>query len=280
MPRVRPLTLVLVVSCAIALLAAASSQGAPTRAPTRLYYNITVQYLGTEGYTTSRIARDETGAVVDQRTMVSHFGSLRWTAKTNESVLLRRLPDGRVTFISSGAATVRFEFDEYGMIGQQQFVPGFVSTPPCEQEYKGGVHILTTGELSLSGGGTFQPALVANVNAPPSELTTKLVSCVYQRYPEEQPVAWQIQGEEFKRQQRAHLSGFPDLGWSATVAFGNNLRLNFGRSAIAVRHTHSIDLDGVHERDVTGQPVSIVKGSASATTIVVFTRCPHPRPCR
>jgi hypothetical protein len=276
--RVRSLSLVLVLATLAATLLASSAQGARPR-PTRLYYNIEVTFVADEGYKSSAMSRDETGGIVDQRTLVSRYASVRWTAKTNESVLLRRLPDGRVTFISSGASTVRFAFDEYGVTGQFAYQPGWVSSPACEQGYRGGVDdILTTGEVSLSGG---TPAVLdANINAPTSELRTTSVTCLAQRSPNEDLVVKNVPGEHFTSQPRASLSGLPGLGWSSRVSLGNNLRLNFGRSVISARNLHYVDLDGVHERDVAGRPVSVVTGHASSTTIVVFTRCPHARPCR
>ena len=275
-----PSFLVLLLVASVAGLAAGASSGDAASPPTRLYYNITLKYTGDEHYTTTQVTRDETG-ILDQRTSLSHSGSLDWTAKTNESVLLRRLPDGRVTFVSSGGATVAFAFKEHGVTGQMGYQRGWFSTPPCEQAYRGEVKIVTTGAFSL-GTGARPPSmtLTASVNAPKSEITTKEATCVAQRNEDDAPFVKRVHGERFENMPRAHLSGLPGLGQAVEVALGNNLALNFGRSAITARYHTEKRLDAVHERDYRGLPTSFVLGRAVATAVVTFERCPKPRPCR
>lgn len=277
----RALALVLLLSSAVALLATGSSTAAP---PTQLYYKISVEFAGYQYHKSSVISYDETGGILDQRLALEHNAAIKWNAKTNESVLLRKLPDGRVTFISSGNATVDFKFSERGTEGMASFAHGFVMSPPCERTYRGGVldgvrSILTTGGMSISAESSSRQTLVVNVNQPTSELTVGEATCIAQRNADEPPFSWHVDGKHFAKQQRVHLSGLPGLGLSAPVELGNNLRINFGRRAISLTRTQAIDLGHVAERDVNGRPTAVVVGRARMAIRVVFRRCPHARPC-
>lgn len=280
MLRAHAIALMLLLSSAVALLATGSSNAA---APTRLYYKISVEFAGVQYTKSSVISYDDSG-IVDQRIAMEHTATMKWKAKTNESVLLRKLPDGRVTFISSGNATVDFYFGERGTEGVASFAHGFVMSPPCERTFRGGVlgglgKILTTGEMSISATSSSRQSLFVAVNQPTSDLTVGEATCTAQRWPHEPPYSWHVDGANFTKQQRVHLSGLPGLGVGVSVDLGSNLRNNFGRRSIPFLYTQAIDLGHIAERDVNGRPVAVVEGRVRAATRGSFTRCPHPRPC-
>jgi hypothetical protein len=278
MTRGRFLVVVLLVSSGVAMLASGGSSAA---APTQLYYNLTVDFGATQHFASYVLSYDDNGAVVDRRLAHRQSATMIWKSKTNESILLRNLPGGRVTWLSSGDSTVDFRFAENGAEGISSYAPGYISSPACERSFRGGTgRILTTGKASIASATRARQTLIFTVTAPKSELTKSEAGCSYQRYEFEPPVEWHLRAETYTNQQRAYVSALPGLGVVATVDVGSNLVRNFGRRTIQAERTQTISLDGVGERDRLGRPSTVTEGHVRAVVRVRFTRCPEPRPCR
>ena len=82
-------------------LAGASPRPKP---PTRLWYKITVGFSGTQDLSTTHLHFDANRRVRTTE-VISTKGTTGWTARTEDSVLLRKQPRGAVNFISNGGGS-------------------------------------------------------------------------------------------------------------------------------------------------------------------------------